>query len=74
MADNRWEGDRDDRVDDDHDAIVKLMERVRNLQEEVRVLKADNKLLMSDRAKLIGWCGGVSGLAAIIVKLFWPAH
>ncbi len=70
MADNRWENGNDD----DHDAIIRLSERIKNLQEEVRILKADSKLLMSDRAKLIGWCGGVSAAAAIIVKMFWPGH
>lgn len=69
MADHGWDDN-----EADHDAIIRLSERIKNLQEDVRILKADNKLLMSDRAKLIGWCGGVSGLAAILVKLFWPAH
>jgi len=67
----------DDRIDlrqSDHDLLVRLVERDHQHSKEIRDLRADNKMLMDSRSKLIGWCGGVSAAAAIIVKLFWPGH
>lgn len=74
MPQTPWEQLIGDRDAGDHDKIIRLSERIGHLQDEVRHLKAKVDLLMSDRAKIIGYCAGVSGLAAILVKLFWPGR
>lgn len=66
MPGTEWPGEND------HDRLIRQEEIIRGLQSAIKSLQDDNRKLMEDRAKLIGWCGGVSGATAIIVKLFWP--
>jgi len=56
----------------DHDRGIRLDVESRHQKEELEMLKGQVELLMADRAKLIGWCVGVSGAVGIIVKVFWP--
>ena len=57
----------------DHGLLIRIDERIKTLQSNVRNLQEKIDTLMSDRAKLIGICVGVSGSVAILVKVFWPA-
>jgi hypothetical protein len=56
----------------DHDLLIRVGEGVTGLKESVKVLQDKIDVLMSDRAKLIGICVGVSGAVAVVIKVFWP--
>ena len=59
-------------MQDDHDELIKHGEQIKAMKEAIDDLQEDNKTLMGDRAKLMGYCAGVSGAVAIIIKIFWP--
>lgn len=66
--DQQWSGENDhDRLTRQEQVLFNVLERLEKVEDRV-------DLLMSDRAKLIGICAGVSGAVAIVVKLFWPSH
>ena len=56
----------------DHGLLIRIDERIKTLQTNVSALQNKIDVLMSDRAKLIGICVGVSGAVAVLVKIFWP--
>ena len=56
----------------DHGLLIRIDERIKTLKTDVKTLQDKIDVLMSDRAKLIGICVGVSGAVAILVKIFWP--
>jgi len=64
----QWSGENDhDRLTRQEQVLLNALDRMKKAEDKV-------DMLMSDRAKLIGICAGVSGAVAIVVKLFWPSH
>ena len=57
----------------DHDRLIRMEEVIDNLRGIIRGLQKDNQKLMNDRAKLIGWCAGVSGAVGFVLRYFLPA-
>ena len=56
-----------------HEAEIRqVKEEIKVIKDLVKELEKELSDLMSERAKLIGWCAGVSGIIAVLVKFFWP--
>jgi hypothetical protein len=56
----------------DHDELIELRGIVKRQEERIVNLEEDNRTLMSDRAKLLGWCGGVAAAVTLLLKYFLP--